>query len=637
MAQFSVLIPYWNGGDTIERLLDALPSGLPVIVVDDQSDEPLSLERDNVRVIRPDERGYFSGAVNAGIRACDTDVLVVNQDAMLKGDGWVNEIEKDRRQHVCFGDPVLGHPAWPEGYVQGTFMFMRRDAIDRVGVLNATDYPLWGSTCEWQLRVARAGFSVDPNKKWGQWLSHGRDNREYFGRRGFGPAVAEAIRRERGKARIFTRTPPMLSVIVPCHDYGRYLQDCLNSLLGGDTCLGKMDGQTFTDFEVVIVDDASTDDSLAIARSLADPTRGVRVYSASQNLGTPGAINAGVKHSYGEYVHVLSADDMREPWCLETQLKAIRGKKLAAYGDITVFGGGERKRELVLPPYNFEQLIWRNFMPAGITYPREAYNEAGGYPEGMRWGREDWAFSVALGVAGCCGVHVGHSGNLYRREGQNRSRRTGNRHRGERRENGKFNWGKYFLEQMVTLFPEIYAGERPMACCGGRRRTTKVPASKSAPAKAATVMAARKALPGRDGMVRLEFIGGSQGAISWYGPETGTRYIFSADPRDRVGYVDAKDAQGMLTLKQNRRPLFRTYRGQTMTPPPKKAMEEAQPGVTEDVPDRMDEAVVEEVGINATDTARQFAEELGVEIASIEGTGKDGRITVADVKKAAND
>ncbi len=49
MDNLEVVIPFWNGEATIQRLLDSLPDSLPVIVVDDVSDEPYQTERENVR------------------------------------------------------------------------------------------------------------------------------------------------------------------------------------------------------------------------------------------------------------------------------------------------------------------------------------------------------------------------------------------------------------------------------------------------------------------------------------------------------------------------------------------------------------------------------------------------------------
>ena len=80
MDNLTVIIPYRNGAATVERLLDSLPKDIPVIVADDQSTAPYQTHRPNVRAIRLDARGYFSGAVNRGISECQTDVLILNQD-----------------------------------------------------------------------------------------------------------------------------------------------------------------------------------------------------------------------------------------------------------------------------------------------------------------------------------------------------------------------------------------------------------------------------------------------------------------------------------------------------------------------------------------------------------------------------
>ena len=90
MENLTLICPFWNGHSTIGQLLDSLPDDLPVIIVDDQSDEPLSLEplqldRANVRVEHPPDKGWFAGAVNYGVNLTDTDCLIVNQDAWFEG------------------------------------------------------------------------------------------------------------------------------------------------------------------------------------------------------------------------------------------------------------------------------------------------------------------------------------------------------------------------------------------------------------------------------------------------------------------------------------------------------------------------------------------------------------------------
>lgn len=625
MDGLTIVVPFRNGHDVIHRLLASLPPGIPTLIVDDVSDVPLRVNKENVRVQRLKERGYFSGAVNAGLSACTTDVLVLNQDAELRNlDTLMPRLITARKANALFGDGVFGHPVWPKGYVQGTFMYLRRDAYDVVGGLNADEYPLWGSTCELQLRIARAGFKVAPSKEWSEWLSHGyrREtvNIGQVGQTQFGTSIAEAIRREPDKVRLFTRTPPAVSVIVPCYNYGEYLPDAINSLLGGNTSLGQMSPQTLQSFDIIIVDDASTDGSWKVARSLADSFKGIRAYRLSENRGLPAALNHGIARSRAEYITILSADDMRESWALERAYRTCRKDPGAvAYGDIQTFSAGERKRVMPLPKYDFNTMLSKNMMPAGIMFSREAWQKTGGYPEGMKWGREDWAFNIALGVQGYCGVHTGNSGNLYRRDGQNRSRRTANIHRGEKAVSSNFRWPRYFREQLRVLFPRIFAGERPMGCCGGRGgRGTKT-------RSAARSMAA-KVLPGNDGMVQLEFIGAGLGNGTYYGEATGTPYRFGNSDLRRLGFVAAKDAKGLLDMMKNKSPLFRKFSGRRapLPAPPVEALEIAQP---ESNTDRFSD-----LEIDATDAARELAVVNGFDLSLVPGTGKDGRITVGDVR-----
>lgn len=603
IENLTAIVPFWNGHAVLPRLLDTLPPGLPVVVVDDHSDQPPDVTAwPGVRVIRPEAKGFFAGAVNVGLAACQTDVLVLNQDLWLTGNRWLSRVAELRQVYATFGDGVLGHPAWPAGYVQGTFMFMRRDAIERVGGLNDEEYPLWGCTAEWQLRACRCGFRAKVDRQWRRWMGHeGRHDeggRAAAGRRPrYGAAIQEAMSRWPQWRGRFVRTPPAVSVIVPLYNYGRYLEDAIHSLVGGSTSLGYWEppGQTFQSFEVIIVDDASTDDSWEAAQALVDPWLGVRAIHLETNRGTPGAINAGIRQSFGEFIHILSADDMREPDGLAVLYRAVKEDAQAvAYGDICVFGRGKRGRVLKLPDYDFDRVLHKNPMPAGVMYSRAAWEQAGGYPEAMIYGREDWAFNIALGMNGYCGTHVGMSGNLYRREGQNRSLRTGNVHRGETGDG--FSWRQTFMQQLKSLYPGLYAGERPSMCCGSSRTQKTKPIARAAargmtpsaavanPAQAKALAAAKaQAQASEPGMAFLEYIGGNTGNTTWWGPVTGTRYVFGGGRP--VGQVYAEDVKGMVDIRLKRRPVFRRWtqqkRGAVDVPEERAA--EANPELPDDL------------------------------------------------------
>ena len=603
MENLCIVVPFWNGHATIERLLDSLPDSLPVIITDDVSDEPYKTERESVHVIRLPEKRYFSGAVNMGVGAAQGDVLILNQDAYFASDDWMDIIAKNRQEFAIVGDGVFGHPAWLNGYIQGTFMFIRRDAWEKTGEFNEEDYPLWGSTCEWQLRACRQGFKALPLRSIPGFMH--RDNAQSGRSYRFGNAVGEAVRRWPGMRRKFLRTPPELSVIVPCYNYGHYLPDAINSLIGGPTCLGDWEPQTFQSFEIIIVDDASTDGSREVVAGYEDPWSGIRVKLLDKNLGTPGAINAGIEMAVGKYIHILSADDMRESWALEKQYRAaVANPRTVAYGDIQSFKQGNRLKVLRLLEYDFDQMLTKNPMPAGITYPRDAWVEAGGYPTRMVYGREDWAFNIAIGNRGYCGKKLeGLSGNLCRREGTNRSLRTAGKE-----------WRDRFLAQLATQFPELYEGERPVGCCGGGRRSRPARAiPRTAPAAATMV--------GRDGLKLLEFVGPATGSATYWGDVTGHRYVFGNNPRDRIKYVDADDADGFLDLWQGHKPVFSIYVA------PKKETIKVEP---------KEVARVQGGELDATSSAAKLADDEGVDISMIEGSGKDGRITKRDVEEFLN-
>ena len=605
MENLTCVVPFWNGEATIGRLFDSLPSDLPIVLADDQSDEPYKTERENVRVIRLQEKGFFSGAVNAGVDSVQTDVLILNQDAHFHNHDWMDLIAKHRQEFAIVGDGVFGHPAWPKGYVQGTFMFIRRDAWEKAGGFNVEDYPLWGSTAEWQLRACRQGFKALPLQDIPGFMH--RQNSTSGRKYRFGGAIGEAIKRWPGMRRKFLRTPPELSVIMPCYNYGHYLPDAINSLFGGPTCLGEWEPQSLQSFEVIIVDDASTDGSREVVASYDDPMRGVRTLLLDKNVGTPRAINAGVEIALGEYIHILSADDMRESWALDKQYRAVVvNPGSVAYGNIQTFKQGERLKVLRLREYDFDEMLFKNPMPAGITYPRRGWVEAGGYPTRMVYGREDWAFNIALGVNGYCGTKLeGLSGNLCRREGANRSLRT----------TGK-EWRDRFLSQLMAQFPELYEGERPVACCGGRGKSAKssMRVPRSAPAM--------KSLTGRDGFKVLEFVGQGSGSRSFWGRETGTRYVFGNNNKDRVKYVDVTDADHFLNdVFKNGKRLFSVYVA------PKE--ERVKVAAKEVARVRGDE-------IDATGSALKLAEIEGVDISLITGSGKDGRIVKRDVEMFLN-
>lgn len=90
-----------------------------------------------------------------------------------------------------------------------------------------------------------------------------------------------------------------LSVIVPVYNGGKYLSICLESILG----------QSLTDIEIIIIDNASSDNSLEIIKKYESINKHIRVIKNQRNEGPGKARNVGMKHATGEYIAFIDCDD----------------------------------------------------------------------------------------------------------------------------------------------------------------------------------------------------------------------------------------------------------------------------------------------------------------------------------------
>lgn len=97
------------------------------------------------------------------------------------------------------------------------------------------------------------------------------------------------------------RRAPRVSVLLPVHDGRAFLREAIDSILG----------QTFRDFELLVIDDGSTDGSAAIAAEYRDPR--LRLVANGENLGLIRTLNRGLELARGDYVARMDADDVSLP------------------------------------------------------------------------------------------------------------------------------------------------------------------------------------------------------------------------------------------------------------------------------------------------------------------------------------
>ncbi|SCG59200.1 Glycosyltransferase involved in cell wall bisynthesis [Micromonospora echinaurantiaca] len=136
---------------------------------------------------------------------------------------------------------------------------------------------------------------------------------------------------------------PRVSVVVPCYRYGHFLPACVRSILG----------QEGVDVDVLIIDDASPDDSAAVARRLADEDARVRVMVHEVNRGHIATYNEGLAAVHGEYVVLLSADDLLAPRSL-----ANATALLDAQPDVGLVYGFTRSFSTEPPPARTTPRSW---------------------------------------------------------------------------------------------------------------------------------------------------------------------------------------------------------------------------------------------------------------------------------------
>lgn len=177
---------------------------------------------------------------------------------------------------------------------------------------------------------------------------------------------------------------PEVSVVVPAYNREKTLERCVQSALG----------QTFRDFEVIIVDDGSSDNTTDVALSSGDAR--VRLIRHRENRGAGAARNTGAQAAKGEYIAWLDSDDEWLPMKLERQLDVLKRDTDHSSVCCTAFYliQHDRAREARIPPNPvswFKQLLLGSGIAPGTTLliKKPAFFEVGPLDESLRR-MEDW-------------------------------------------------------------------------------------------------------------------------------------------------------------------------------------------------------------------------------------------------------
>ncbi len=184
----------------------------------------------------------------------------------------------------------------------------------------------------------------------------------------------------------------LFSVVIPTYNRSRLLRVALDSVLA----------QTFSDYEVIVVDDGSTDETKEYLATLGDR---VRVFTQS-NQGSGAARNLAIKHANGHYLAFLDSDDVWFPWTLSTYAQVIQQHDEPSFvtGLPFVFTSVDQLARVAPCKIRVESFsdyyasadAWRWFSASSFVVRRDRLEAVGGFHE--EWGSEDADLAMMLGV-----------------------------------------------------------------------------------------------------------------------------------------------------------------------------------------------------------------------------------------------
>jgi len=213
---------------------------------------------------------------------------------------------------------------------------------------------------------------------------------------------------------------PLVSIIVPNYNNELYVSDCLDSILG----------QTYRNIEIIISDDASSDQSTDIIKKyVQDHDNIIKAIYHSKNLGVSLNRHMAILKARGKYITTIDSDDY---YCdrkkLEKEMAIVLtnrekfGKDVCAFSNIIQVTGDKELIQVVGTPETiregmlFDGIITRScFIPRDFIFAKSAYFEVGGFDPSLRI-YEDWDLKIRLSTR-CEFYYSGINGIGYRRHG----------------------------------------------------------------------------------------------------------------------------------------------------------------------------------------------------------------------------
>lgn len=164
-----------------------------------------------------------------------------------------------------------------------------------------------------------------------------------------------------------------ISVVLPVYNGEAFLEDAIYSIIN----------QTYSNFELIIVDDCSKDSSLTIANKFANKDKRIIVISNTENKKLPATLNIGHHQAKGNFITWTSDDNILKPNFLELLINSLLENQAdIVYSNYDIINeNGSLKRIHITGPT--EHILFGNKIGASFLYKKEVFNELQGYDESL--------------------------------------------------------------------------------------------------------------------------------------------------------------------------------------------------------------------------------------------------------------
>lgn len=245
---------------------------------------------------------------------------------------------------------------------------------------------------------------------------------------------------------------PKVSIIIPCYNDGKYLNDAIKSVLN----------QNYQNIEIIVVDDGSEDE--ATQKLLKEINRPPVHVFFKAHAGVSDARNYAVSKATGDYILPLDADDLLGESFLNEAVPVLNNSLSVKVvkGNELLFG--KRKGLRKLPEFNMETLLGQNVLPTTSLFRKTDFFQTQGFNANMKESFEDWDFWLSLLETGGEVRSLDVVARYYRVRDGSRNFSLTNEHlkrlRWQIYQNHKSLYAKYFFDPMKSFEYDLLLNSR---------------------------------------------------------------------------------------------------------------------------------------------------------------------------------